>query len=279
MSSLRLSTIFSIHTYTTCNWSTLLSDNFHTYTTCNWSTLLSDNYIPFLQSRNRAVLLDIIVSVFAYVSWYILENRPPYHLLVVFAILWDSVSFLVILRWCTMMYHRANLCLVRPHPTSYMFNRKSWVPINRIRFVYDQNWCIINYFCGPSRDHRSCVFSLLKVQRIEEFWIALSIHNKHNNSINKLPSSNQHACVLPWLCARSWLARHPAKIEITGSSGGSSNHTKIGVEAPNSYSLTSWPELIVVIHGEYIPPGTHAVNLLEGRVARTPGSTRHRLEL
>ncbi len=141
MSSLRLSTIFSIHTYTTCN----------------WSTLFSDNYIPFLQSRNRAVLLDIIVSVFAYVSWYILENRPPYHLLVVFSILWDSVSFLVILRWCTMMYHRTNLCLVRPHPTSYMFNRKSWVPINRIRFVYDQNWCI-NYFCGPSRDHRSCVF-------------------------------------------------------------------------------------------------------------------------
>ncbi len=29
------------------------------------------------------------------------------------------------------------------------------------------------------------------------------------------------------LCARSWLARHPAKIEITGSSGGSSHHTKI----------------------------------------------------
>jgi hypothetical protein len=28
------------------------------------------------------------------------------------------------------------------------------------------------------------------------------------------------------LCARSWLARHPAKIEITRSSGGSSHHTK-----------------------------------------------------
>ena len=28
------------------------------------------------------------------------------------------------------------------------------------------------------------------------------------------------------LCARSWLARHPAKIEITGSCGGSSHHTK-----------------------------------------------------
>jgi hypothetical protein len=27
------------------------------------------------------------------------------------------------------------------------------------------------------------------------------------------------------LCARSWLARHPAKTEITGSSGGSSHHT------------------------------------------------------
>ena len=33
-------------------------------------------------------------------------------------------------------------------------------------------------------------------------------------------------------------------------------------EALNSYSLTSWPELIVVIHGEYIPPGTHAVEEL-----------------
>jgi hypothetical protein len=28
------------------------------------------------------------------------------------------------------------------------------------------------------------------------------------------------------LCARSWLARHPANIEITLSSGGSSHHTK-----------------------------------------------------
>jgi hypothetical protein len=109
------------------------------------------------------------------------------------------------------------------------------------------------------------------------------------------------------LCVWSWLARHPAKIEITGSSGGSSPHTKIFFflqkswffsifnqffhaccdetyargrpEAPNSYSLTSWPELIVVIHGEYIPPGPHAVNRYEGHGARTPGSTRHRLEL
>ncbi len=29
------------------------------------------------------------------------------------------------------------------------------------------------------------------------------------------------------LCARSWLARHPEKIEIIESSGGSSHHTKI----------------------------------------------------
>jgi hypothetical protein len=34
-------------------------------------------------------------------------------------------------------------------------------------------------------------------------------------------------CNYSGLCARSWLARHPAKIEITGSSGGSSHHTKI----------------------------------------------------
>ncbi len=55
----------------------------------------------------------------------------------------------------------------------------------------------------------------------------------------------------------------------------------IGVrpEAPSSYSLTSWPELIVVIHGEYIPPGTHSVNLLEGHDTRTLDSTCPRLEL
>jgi hypothetical protein len=34
-----------------------------------------------------------------------------------------------------------------------------------------------------------------------------------------------------------------------------------------------WPELIVVIHGEYIPPDTHTVNLLEGRGARMSVST------
>jgi hypothetical protein len=28
-----------------------------------------------------------------------------------------------------------------------------------------------------------------------------------------------------WLCARSWLARHPAKIKISRSSGRSSHHT------------------------------------------------------
>jgi hypothetical protein len=41
-------------------------------------------------------------------------------------------------------------------------------------------------------------------------------------------------------------------------------YTRGRPEVPNSYLLTSWPELIVVIHGEYIPPGTHSVNLFEG---------------
>ncbi len=45
-------------------------------------------------------------------------------------------------------------------------------------------------------------------------------------------------------------------------------------EVSNWYSVTAWPELIVVIHcdGEYIPPGTHVVNLLQSRAARTPAS-------
>ncbi len=30
-----------------------------------------------------------------------------------------------------------------------------------------------------------------------------------------------------WLCVRSWLARHPAKTEITGSSWGSSHHAEL----------------------------------------------------
>ncbi len=105
------------------------------------------------------------------------------------------------------------------------------------------------------------------------------------------------------LCARSWLARHPATIEITRCSGGSSHHTKIffffcknhdfspflinfstvvvvkHTHVVDLKRLTHIHELIVVIHGEYIPPGTHAVNVLEGRAARTPGSTRRRLEL
>ncbi len=35
----------------------------------------------------------------------------------------------------------------------------------------------------------------------------------------------------------------------------------------------------VVIHGEYIPPGTHDVNLFEDHTTCTPDSTRHHLEL
>ncbi len=60
-------------------------------------------------------------------------------------------------------------------------------------------------------------------------------------------------------------------MEITRSSG--------GVNTPHQEFFFFWPELIVVIHGEYIPPGTYSVNLFEGRVARSLVSTRHRLEL
>ncbi len=53
--------------------------------------------------------------------------------------------------------------------------------------------------------------------------------------VNHSPVENIHRllliiCYCPRsgrLCARSWLARHPAKIEITGSSGGSEHYTKI----------------------------------------------------
>ena len=61
----------------------------------------------------------------------------------------------------------------------------------------------------------------------------------------------------PWLCARSWLARHPAKIEITGSSGGSSHHTKIFFFCKNhdfSRFLINFSTVVVVKH-------THAVDL------------------
>jgi hypothetical protein len=49
----------------------------------------------------------------------------------------------------------------------------------------------------------------------------------------------------------------------------SQTFTKLGIccrpKVPYWYSLTSWPELIVVTHGEYIPPGTRTVNLLQNR--------------
>ena len=91
------------------------------------------------------------------------------------------------------------------------------------------------------------------------------------------------------LCVRSWLTNNPANMWNTCFSGESSHHTKryfchvfwtknhdfsrflidfddflcrnIGYrpEVSDSYSLTSWTELIVVIHGEYIPPDTHTV--------------------
>ena len=59
------------------------------------------------------------------------------------------------------------------------------------------------------------------------------------------------------LCARSWLARHPAKIEITGSSGGSSHHTKIFFFCKNhdfSRFLINFSTVVVVKHTHVVDP-------------------------
>jgi hypothetical protein len=93
----------------------------------------------------------------------------------------------------------------------------------------------------------------------------------------------------PRLCAQSWLSSNPANMQITVEADLPGSHRTtpindffsvfVAKRQQQWYSLTSWPELIVVIRGEYIPPGTHAVNLLQSRAARTPASTRHHLEL
>ncbi len=47
----------------------------------------------------------------------------------------------------------------------------------------------------------------------------------------------------------------------------------------SKYSLTSWPEVIVVFHGEYKRTVTHTLKLSHFRAARTTTSVSHRVEL
>jgi hypothetical protein len=47
----------------------------------------------------------------------------------------------------------------------------------------------------------------------------------------------------------------------------------------SKYSLTSWPEVIVVFHGEYKRTVTHTLKISHYRVARTTASASHRVEL
>jgi hypothetical protein len=72
-----------------------------------------------------------------------------------------------------------------------------------------------------------------------------------------LKIANSLATLMKGLCARSWLARHPAKIEITGSSGGSSHHTKIFFFCKNhdfSRFLINFSTVVVVKHTHVVDP-------------------------
>ncbi len=61
---------------------------------------------------------------------------------------------------------------------------------------------------------------------------------------------------LSWLCARLWLARHPAKIEITRSSGGSSHHTNFFFLKNHDFSpfLINFSTVVVVKHTHLVDP-------------------------
>jgi hypothetical protein len=72
-------------------------------------------------------------------------------------------------------------------------------------------------------------------------------------------SSTLRECTkMRWrLCARSWLARHPARIEITRSSGGSSDHTKISFFCKNhdfSRFLINFSTVVVEKHTHVVDP-------------------------
>jgi hypothetical protein len=62
--------------------------------------------------------------------------------------------------------------------------------------------------------------------------------------------------IIKGLCARSWLARHPAKIEITGSSGGSSHHTTFFFFKNHDFSrfLINFSTVVVVKHTHVVDP-------------------------
>jgi hypothetical protein len=74
------------------------------------------------------------------------------------------------------------------------------------------------------------------------------------------------------LCVRSWLGRHPAKIEITRSSGGSSHHTKSFFFYKN-HDFSRYPRRV---HTSWYP----CRESTSGPRRVTPlSSTRHHLEL
>ncbi len=58
------------------------------------------------------------------------------------------------------------------------------------------------------------------------------------------------------LCARSWLARHPATIEITRTSGGSSHHTIFCVCKNHDFSrfLINFSTVVPVKHTHVVDP-------------------------
>jgi hypothetical protein len=47
----------------------------------------------------------------------------------------------------------------------------------------------------------------------------------------------------------------------------------------SKYSLTSWPEVIIVFHGEYQRTVTDTLKLSHCRAARTTASVSHRVEM
>jgi hypothetical protein len=76
----------------------------------------------------------------------------------------------------------------------------------------------------------------------------------------RVDTRNSHGCfiiMLSGLCARSWLARHPAKIEITRSSGGSSHSHQVFFFFKNhdfSRFLINFSTVVVVKHTHVVDP-------------------------
>ena len=104
--------------------------------------------------ESRADLLNVIASGFTYVSWYILENRPPYHLLVVFTTLWDSVSFHVIV-------HHRNEPLLGSTSSDLLHVQSTVVGPNQSCMM---TVGIIDYFCGIHRDYCDVFSNLFRLK-------------------------------------------------------------------------------------------------------------------